>query len=268
LVELGYIDPVEAAARCEVERRRLEKELRRAGELTTQGHSDEAVALLLEIAAERPSWVSPRQALAELYYRRGDWRKARAELEWLSERGVDSPRLATISAAIAIAGREFSSAVDELEYACHVEPGLARAKTLLGTACLRLGKFDAAEQWFHQAIEIEPSDAYALDGLAAIHLARRQFQDSAEWALQAVEHDMRLFRAHYHLGVALFHLGRPAEATAAMETCARLEPLRAAPYFWLSRIAERQLGDSRAAREHRQRGIAVVRKRRNRSIPG
>jgi hypothetical protein len=74
---------------------------------------------------------------------------------------------------------------------------------------------------------------------------------------------MQLFRAHWHLGIALAHLNRTEAATAAFTACARLDPSRAAPLYWLSRIAQLQLGDAAQAASYRQQAREVVHQRRN-----
>jgi hypothetical protein len=73
---------------------------------------------------------------------------------------------------------------------------------------------------------------------------------------------MQLFAAHYHLGVALLKLDRPHEAVTALETAARLDPNRAVPYYWLSRIAAEKLNDLNRASLYRVAGRQVIQRRR------
>ena len=71
LVELGYVDPDEIAARDAARRRHLQTQFQQASELHRQGRGQEAVALLETIAADDPDWSPPHQLLAEVYYRAG-----------------------------------------------------------------------------------------------------------------------------------------------------------------------------------------------------
>jgi hypothetical protein len=80
--------------------------------------------------------------------------------------------------------------------------------------------------------------------------------------LQAVDQNPQLFPAHYHLGLALKKLGRSKEALRALEISARVDRMRCAPYYWLSRIAELQLNDPALSESYRQQGRDVVRDRR------
>ena len=154
-------------------------------------------------------------------------------------------------------------AVDALRYAATLEPGLPSVHTLLGTVYFRLGNLEAAKTEYQQSLEQRPTDAHAFDGLAAIHLRESNFADAADAALAALEQDMQLFRAHYHLGVALAHLDRPNDAITALETSTKVDPNSAAPYYWLARIAERQLADLDLARRYRHNGRDRLVRRRD-----
>ena len=262
---MGYVDPDAVARARAALRRQLEVELHDATKRYTQGNVVEAENLLEKLTVDDPDWITPRQLLAEIHYRTGRLADAQSQLDWLAEHGVEHPRLALVSGAIALTRREFATALDALEYAGHVEPSLPSVHTLLGTVLLRLGRLDSAGQSFQKAVQQNPSDAIAYDGLAAIHVRRGEFEDAANFALESLEHDMQLFGAHYHLGLALANLDRPHEAITALETSAKTNINRAAPYYWLSRIAQKQLGDYVRESHYRATGREVVRRRRNSS---
>jgi predicted Zn-dependent protease len=261
LFELGYVDPDVVAAREAAHRRQLEAEFQQAVSCYKQGDAEVAARLFEKLSADDPDWIAPRQLLAEIYYRTGRISDARGQLDWLTVHAVEQPRLALISGAIALAGREMAEALDALQYAAHVEPTLPSVHTLLGTARLRLADIDGAEEAFQQAVEQNTADAQALDGLAAVCLRRRDFAAAANHALEALEQDIHLFRAHYHLGVALASMDRPRDAIAAWENAARTNAYSAAPYRWLQRMAEK-LGNAVLAAKFRERGREVVRQRR------
>jgi tetratricopeptide (TPR) repeat protein len=263
LIELGYVDPVETAARESARLKELQVEFHQAIELNRQGRAPEASVLLQKITEDAPEWTPPHQLLAEIHYFARRWRAAEAELEWLAQHGVDQPRTAIIAAGILMVRREFSAAINELEFARCVKPHLPSVNTLYGSALLRLGRLDEAEDAFRQATEQDPNDARARDGLAAIYLKHGEHDDAADWALRALEQDMQLFSAHYHLALALDGLGRPDDAIAALETAARVDEQRAAPYYWLARIAIEQLQDAPRSAKYRARGKEIVRDRRN-----
>lgn len=259
---MGYVDPDVLAAREAALRSQLEAELQEATKRYETGDIDQAAHLLERLAIDDPDWVAPHHLLAEIYYRAGRLDDSQSQLDWLTEHGVERPRLALMGGAMALAKRDFAAALEALKYAAHVEPKLPSVHTLLGKVLLRLGKLDSAKDSFQIAVQHNPSDAFAYDGLAAIQLRCGEFEDAANFALESLEHDMQLFAAHYRLGLALANLGRPREAITALQTSARTNINRAAPYYWMSRIAEKQLADPVLASHFFEQGREVVRRRR------
>jgi predicted Zn-dependent protease len=278
LVELGYVDPDIVAAREATLRRELEAEFQQALKPFQRGDLSEAAERLEKLTADDPNWIAPRQLLAEIYYRLGDLARSEAQLEWLTLHAVEQPRLALITGAIALARRDMTGALEALTYAAHVEPELPSVHTLLGTTLARLGRLNEAEQAFQHVLTQRPDDAQALDGLATVYLLQSDYTAAANTALKALEQDMQFFRAHYHLGVALAHIDRPSEAIAALETATKVSPHSAAPYFWLARIAERQLANPARAQHYRTQAQSLARSlqrpggpshsaRKNRALP-
>ena len=262
LLALGYVDPEISGAREAALRRQLEAEFQQGLKAYERGDVQEAGRHFEQLIVDDPNWVAPRQLLAEIHYRNGRWNEAQLQLDWLTLHGVEHPRLALITGAIALACRDFATALGALKYAAHVEPTLPSVHALLGTVFRRLGNLDQAEQTFQTALSRNPTDAQALDGLAAICVQRHDFAEAADWALQALDHDMQMFSAHYHLGIALAHLDRPQDAIVALETSARLNATAAAPYYWLEQIAANQQNDPARASQYRERGRVIIRRRR------
>ncbi len=261
LFELGYVDPDVVAAREGTLRRELEAEFQQALKSFERGDLQEALDRFEKLAADDPNWVAPRQLLAEIHYRLGDLPRAEKQLEWLTLHAVEHPRLALIAGAIALARRDMSEALEGLKYAASTDPNLPSVHTLLGATLVRLGRLTEAQHAFERAIKQHVTDAQALDGMAGIHLRKSNFADAAGAALEALDQDMQLFRAHYHLGIALAHLDRPDDAITAFETSAKVNANNAAPFRWLARVAEEQLGDADRARQYLERGIEIARRR-------
>lgn len=264
LIELGYVDPDERAAREAGERRRLQAELQQSLRLAAVGRLADAEPRLQQLTVRDPEWVAPRESLADVLFRAGRCSEAQAQLDWLTYHGVEHPRLAFIAGAIALLRRDFGTALESLAYARFVEPQLPGVQTLFGTTLLRLGRLADAEETFQQAVDANASDARPYSGLAAICLRRGRYDEAANWALQAVEANAMLFQAHYQLGVALARMNRPHEAVPALEASARVDPTQIAPYYWLARIAEQSLNDAARASHYRQRASDLARARQKR----
>jgi Flp pilus assembly protein TadD len=247
LVALGYVDPELEALRERSLRQQLEAEFQQALKLYQSDDPRASIEQFERLAADDPDWVAPRQVLVEAYYRAGRPADAGRHLAWLTQHGIEHPRLALVEGALALGRRNLEQAQDALEYAAHVEPTLPSVHTLLGIVYLRRGRHTEADASFQRAIEQDSMDVRALDGKAAIHLRRGEFTEAVELSLEALENDMQFFRAHYQLGVALVRLGRLKEAHVAFESATKVGPQYVAPYFWLGRIAQDEGNRSAAA---------------------
>ena len=136
------------------------------------------------------------------------------------------------------------------------------ARSRLQEEFLRLR--ERAREAFERALVQNGDDARALDGMATLCLSQGNYEAAADWALSAVEKDMQYARGHYHLGMALSQINRPTEALAAFEASSRTDPTRAAPYYWMSRIAQQQLHDRERAEKYLAQGRQLLRQRRER----
>jgi tetratricopeptide (TPR) repeat protein len=262
LVELGYVDPHDTAAKEAAHQCLQITELNRAISLMDAGMISQAIAVLERITKEDPAWLNSRALLAEAYYRANQRRSARAEIDWLMTQGVEKPQLYFLSGAIECSDRHFDLALDELRCAGRAGVKLPGLSALEGNIYLRRRDFAAAEAAFRSSIEFEGPTHQSLDGLAAVNLHRQHYEEAAISALDALEQEMRFGRAHYHLAVALLHLDKPREALRALESWAAIEPLSAAPFRWLARVSERNFGDAPRAAAYRTQGREVVRRRR------
>jgi tetratricopeptide (TPR) repeat protein len=262
LIELGYVDPIEVALREAALRRQLEAELQQAITATNQRRVEEAVVSLERLKVDDPHWIAPHQLLAEIHYRSGRWNEAQTELVWLEHHAVENPRLSLLAAELAIVRREFAAALELLEYAGYADPALPSVHSIHGNVLLRLGKTERAYEAFERALVQNGDDAEALDGMSSLCLARGDYEAAADWALSALERNMQCSRAHYHLGVALSKLERPAAALAAFEASSRTDPSRVAPYHWMSHIAKQHLHDQQRADNYRAQGRQLLRQHR------
>jgi tetratricopeptide (TPR) repeat protein len=264
LVALGYEDPLEAATRQANVERSQRAQLAGAEELLKAGDATGAIAELESMIDAAADWAAPHQLLARAYYRMGRWRGAAKQLEWLESHGVEHAELALLRAQLALRTRSLEAARDHASYAQALHQPLAAADVLIGDVEFRLGDLAAAETAYtayHGAIEAQGPHATALAGLAAVALRRGELAEAVDWSLQAIEQAPKMTTAHYRLGLALWRLQRPREATAALRTAAALNAQLAGPYRWLTIIATEE-GDLAAAEGYRQLGQAVVERRR------
>jgi tetratricopeptide (TPR) repeat protein len=146
--------------------------------------------------------------------------------------------LSLLRASLALGRRDLDTALDHAEYARFLQQPLPAADVIIGEVCFRRGQLDEAAGAYQRALAAAGEQALALSGLAAIRLRQRDYLASIDYSLQALERDMRLAKTHYRLGLALIGLGRHAEAIAALEMAARLNPNLAGPRRFIARVDE------------------------------
>lgn len=261
LIELGYEDPLAAALQKQREAELLQDSLKEALRLLESSELADATALLRRLAEQSPESFGPHRLLARAYFRSGDLDAATRELRWLEVHGFEHAEFALLRATIALGRRELSEALDQADYARCLQDPLPAAEVILGEAYYRRGEIQSAEAAYHRALGAEPRHVAALGGLAAVCLRRGDFESSVDWALQALDEDMRRPAVHYRLGLALLRIGRQAEAAAALELAARMNPNFAGPHRWLAGIFAGS--DEGRAAKHRRMGREIVARRRS-----
>lgn len=261
LVELGYVDPWEVAAQRASEHRELAQRLKVAEAQLESGSVNAAIEGLEAIVAVDGEWVAPRHLLARARFRAGRREAAEAQLVWLEFHGVEHAELSLMRARLSLLRRELSEARDHAVYAKHLHAPLPAADLIIGEINCRQGDLKEAEAAYRSILAANGRHAAALVGLAATALRRGDWEQSIDLSLQAIELEPLLAIAHYRLGVALAMLQRAAEATVALEAVAAMNPLLAAPYRWLARLAAAQGDMQLAARRRRQGAEAMARRR-------
>lgn len=261
LIALGYVDPLETAARRDREQRAEAAELNRAQAWIDAGQFPRAVSLLQQLASEAPNRTAPRRSLAHAYFHANQLSEARQTLRALELDGVEGADLALLAAAIASRQRLFDEALEQAEYARCLRQPLPGADILIGEIHRRRGDLALAEAAFQRASQHDSARAAAYVGLAAISQGRGDHADAVEQLLAALEADMTDWTAHYRLGLSLIRLGRPSEAKVALQACTKLQPTLGGPWRLLAQ-AGANCGDQSKAEQCRERGRLTVRQRR------
>lgn len=262
LFELGYVDPEEVAAKESADQCRREIELNGAISLLDAGQTHQAISALGQLAEEHPDWIRPHERLAEAYYSSNKLNAAQQEIDWLMCHGVEKPQLYFLLGAINFAERDFDLAWEHLRCAGRAGISLPGLHDLAGRTQLHRRDFTAAEIAFQSSLDLNGPSLRALDGLAVVCLQLGRYEEAALNALAALDEEMRYGAAHYHLGVALLHLGKPDEAIHAFKSWAAADPQRSAPYRWMAHVCQEHLKDSTLAASYRRQGRDVVRLRR------
>ncbi|NJO33458.1 MAG: tetratricopeptide repeat protein [Rhodospirillales bacterium] len=115
---------------------------------------------------------------------------------------------------------EYDLAIDALQYALELNPGLAVTYCGLGDSFAYEGRLDEAIKQFEIAIRLSPHDPfrwafYSYRSLA--HIFRREFEEAAFWARKAVRTPNAQYWARAHLVAALGHLGDERQSAGAVK---------------------------------------------------
>ena len=138
---------------------------------------------------------------------------------------------------VQLARRQYSEALTANERAITLNPSMAAAYCGLGDSLCYEGRYDEALEHFSRSVALGSHDpqrwAFLSYGSLALVFSER-FEEALEWATQASSIPNCQYWTFAHAVVALGHLGRGAEATAAVE-----QLLERCPQFSMSFAAEK-----------------------------
>ena len=192
-----------------------------------------------------------------------DW-----ELVTVDEAGVllaSAPGTATVAAAVARlarAGRELLAEVGDpdAQVAIPTRQGPTRSadRCLSLATLLRMGgENQLAGQLLRRAHQLSPRHPIVNHNLGNLLLAQGDAAAALAHFQVAAAENRRAVGSRINLGVCLFHLERPAEAAAALESALDLDPRRAEAWVNLAE-ARRLLGQRRAAIEAYERAQELL----------
>jgi tetratricopeptide (TPR) repeat protein len=105
-----------------------------------------------------------------------------------------------------------------------LDPGLAAARTNLGSLAYRRGDLDAARAAFEAALAIDPDQPEARFNLANLVLEGGDLELAVAEFRRVLQNDPEFADAHYNIAVALERLGGRAQARAHLERYLALDP--------------------------------------------
>lgn len=263
LLDLGYEDPKDVAARAHEAQAQLDDARRQVEQLLSSGQFDAAIDALASLERAAPNWHAPHWLSAHAFYASSRFTEARSHLDWLRFHGVESAGIAMLRSRVELAQRKRLAALDQAQYARALDPNMSGIDALIGEILRQQGAIEEAVAAFDRALRRDASNPGALSGLAAIAISRHDFASAVDHCLTAVSQQFQLPLVHMRLGIALAGLGEFAGAMTAFETAIKLQPNLIAVYRCAATVAERPLRDPDLARQFRQRGSDRIRQKRN-----
>jgi tetratricopeptide (TPR) repeat protein len=137
------------------------------------------------------------------------------------------------------------------------QPGRPELRKRAAEAWFRLGEYDraAAELEAFFATSTDDAEAFALRGV--VELRRQHPAEAAQWLARAIELQPQLGANHYFFGEAMFQLGRPEQALAALDRAYRINPRDLRTVIGLIRV-NASLGRSDAARRFSDEALRLA----------
>lgn len=196
------------------------------------GRTDEAIAVLEDIALPARDDARPRELLGDLYEQAGRWADAAGVWAALGDRAGPRAAFYRLRRATALAnGGDLGAARAILVLVTEEAPAEVMAWSLLTQIDLRLGNVDAAEAAARQIRQVAPNDPRGLLSLADVQAARGDLDgvvSTLEPRVNAPAPDDLRDGMHGRLAgtmaAALFEKGDLSRAVEVMEAARRRTP--------------------------------------------
>ena len=163
---------------------------------------------------------------AFVHYRKGERAEARRALvELLAARPTDARALLLLG-VVTDKQTETATSLALVEQAVHLDPTNAEAWYNLGVYESERANLEAALGCYRRAVALDPTHLDALGNGCELLRRLEHFETALEWADRRLALAGDNWSSHLNRGVCLFHLGRWAEAEAAMDRARALAPDR------------------------------------------
>jgi tetratricopeptide (TPR) repeat protein len=206
-----------------------EAQLARADALEDQGKTEEAVALLRELADRRPERVDALVALGDLL--RGKERFAEAGEAYGRAIGrLGSPerphwRLFYVRGIALERTKRWSEAEADFLKALELQPEQPFVLNYLGYSWVDQGvNLDRAKSMLHRAVELRPQDGFITDSLGWAYFKLGEYDKAVGHLERAVELEPGDPTINDHLGDAYWRVGRQREARFQWQRALGLKP--------------------------------------------
>jgi TolB-like protein/class 3 adenylate cyclase len=161
-----------------------------------------------------------------------------------------------LMAAVLISTRRAERGILECERALDLNPSLASAHAMLGFAKYLIGKGEETESHVEEALRLSPLDSFAYLWMLFAGVAKVQadeYDEAVTWLRRSLDINTNSPWAHFHLGVALYLMGRAPEARAEIQAGLQIDPS-----FTTRRYRSLALSDDRRYLAIRERTIQAL----------
>ncbi|MEO0042929.1 MAG: hypothetical protein RL329_2377, partial [Bacteroidota bacterium] len=252
LVDLGYIEPLDADKEKAYESTYDECQYNLARAYIDGGKLDEALPILQKLHAKDPIQGRFAFRLAAIYELKGQITEARALIQGLRDSETfDEKALDLIDASLLIGenkGREALPILKRLEG--RIAPEESRLYLQLSKCYLQINRLEAAEEMLLKelAVDFDQPEAHRLLGVVRFQDGR--YPEAATALLDSLALNYYQPNTHCNLGQALFYKGDYEAAAKAFEMSLRLLPELNMSRKMLVYLYDKQLNEPEKALEH------------------
>jgi len=111
-----------------------------------------------------------------------------------------------------------------LQKAAEGVPNRPDVQIALGSAFVKLKRWQRAEQAYAAALEIDPQSASALAGLGSVYHVGGRYREAADALLHSIALQYHQPSVHFRLGEALLELGETEAAASAYRVTLHMAP--------------------------------------------
>ena len=188
------------------------------------GRLDDARKLYAEIIKDRPAFLAARLQLAEVALRQQNIDEAKSIVSEVLKGRPKEPAALMLQARIQLLRKDPQGAIQSLESAEHMDPGVPALHFLKGLAYNQQANADLAQRSFEQALALNPRYTDAEVALAQLMLSRGATEVALDYARRALARQPDRADAHLLAGSAELSLGDAAKAEAEFQEFSRLQP--------------------------------------------
>jgi tetratricopeptide (TPR) repeat protein len=192
--------------------------LRIAADLDTLGHSDEAIAMLQQLAAKEPERATANMQLGDLLREKKRYIEAGEAYGEAIRRlqAVDNPERWSLFYSRGISferAGQWQKAQADLLHALKLKPDQPLVLNYLGYSWIDRGEhLHRGLQMIEKAVDLRPEDGYIVDSLGWAHYRLGDYHTAVEYLEKAVELVPDDPTINDHLGDAYWQTGRLIEA--------------------------------------------------------
>ncbi|MFH1132069.1 MAG: tetratricopeptide repeat protein [Pseudomonadota bacterium] len=148
------------------------------------------------------------------------------------------------------------SPLEKLQHAVEKEPDSPLAHLRLGSALIRAGFLQRAEQSFRRSLELDPNYAEAWVNLGGVLHAAWDFGGCVEANKRALECNPGLLQAHYNQGLGYLYLGQAEDMLNCFGKVIEIDSSHPGGHYHLA-VALYALGEVEKARENLSMAIEL-----------